>query len=1045
MTPISDLRAAPHLLGRRVDLAWTNPSAAEGSLAGVRIVRRERAFARDEEDGQVIYDGPAITSYSDTGLAPLTTYYYTIFAFDGAAYHADRGSNASAFAAEGYGLAERLYRLLPGAVQRLDAPLRPDEIALLDPAIQAALAALPPDLSGRGQLRRLFHAAAAPLDLLRSFAEGLRQLRDIDRTRPEFLAALADFVGWELDRTLPVHAQRNEIKFAFPLYRDVGTVPNLRAFVTRYTGWYVRVGELAQAIARTSSPPQLNIFAIADAEGIFKASDDAATVLGFGPGYDSAVGSGSPPPAPGGVAAELESASGPFALRPGMELTLRVDERIPVVVRFGPGDFEDIGAATAAEVASVLDAALSEATITVSGGRLKIRSNTVGASSSLQVERAAATPITLEGAPRGRLSVIDDPSPGGPRARLFYEARGPLAPWELGEIAAAVGGAGPDTAGGQGQVRYKTYRRGCWGPSHALPFGRDVPRGEPAAALWGTRVFLAWIEHPGTEQSRIRFTLGLARSPRPARVVGKRSGPFALAAGARLVVRGSFPAPEGFELSSTDLAVPGSGTISELVNAINARMSRVQASEGPNGTLALETVAAGGDERLEVDLALSTAAGALGFDDSNAAADGDFGDEIDWDGPTPVPAAPDPTPAAPRRYADLFALAHPEGIVVLFWAEHNGSRWVVTAASWNGGTWDSSALLGDGGGSNREPCAVLDAADRICIFWSQLQDPLSPEEVWTLRRRVFDPAGGTLSAEDALTSAPIPPGRASDREPGAVRLQNGDIRVFFRSDRGGGQGLWCTTFTPPAGSPSAPVAITSGAAAALAPAPIRMSDGRLWVLFRSDRSVSPSRRAGRPFTPPDNRVTSSGPEVGSRAPGPPRSLRAPDTGTLQRHCGTTTAPLTHLTRLGRRRHWDDMLSYTPQRPEGGALADDDLYTRETVALYLSEELTFSPVSRVLLERLRPMLGRFLPINTRAVVILAPPADVEGVYTPGADLSDAFLDDIQPVVERFAAVEDSAAAALPDWSQLLTNTAGHLSANPADLTTLRRRVFFQPPE
>ena len=47
-----------------------------------------------------------------------------------------------------------------------------------------------------------------------------------------------------------------------------------------------------------------------------------------------------------------------------MELAITADRRLPMVMRFQPGDFADIASATAAEVASVLNRTLADVTAT---------------------------------------------------------------------------------------------------------------------------------------------------------------------------------------------------------------------------------------------------------------------------------------------------------------------------------------------------------------------------------------------------------------------------------------------------------------------------------------------------------------------------------------------------------------------------------------------------------------------------------------------------------------------------------------------------------
>src|SRR5256714_4066559 len=334
MKSVTNARAIPHLLGNRIDLSWQNPPASDFDsgtmLAGIVILRFERSYPLLDESGKVVYGdvvygkataggtiaaGPVVSSFIDEEVASLTTYYYTIYAVDNAAtpnYYADDGARVAAFATRHYNLAERLYGLLPAVHQR-DDTLSAAELAQLPPATVAALQALPPELRGRGPLRRFFHAAGASVDLMRSLAEGLRRLHDVDVAPPEYLLPLAHWVGWEIDRSRPLFVNRNEVKFAPHLYRGVGTIPNLRALANRYTGWYAQVAEFTQQIARANALPQLNLFAIVEDASGWRGTDDAAPALGFGAGNNASSGSGSLP------ATLVSSLAEPFALRPGME------------------------------------------------------------------------------------------------------------------------------------------------------------------------------------------------------------------------------------------------------------------------------------------------------------------------------------------------------------------------------------------------------------------------------------------------------------------------------------------------------------------------------------------------------------------------------------------------------------------------------------------------------------------------------------------------------------------------------------------------------
>jgi hypothetical protein len=236
--------------------------------------------------------------------------------------------------------------------------------------------------------------------------------------------------------------------------------------------------------------------------------------------------------------------------------------------------------------------------------------------------------------------------------------------------------------------------------------------------------------------------------------------------------------------------------------------------------------------------------------------------------------------------------------------------------------------------------------------------------------------------------------------------------VVFHSDRAGGPDLWSITVRPPNGEVvGAPRAITADAAADHAPTPMLLPGNTLWLLYRSDRSVPLSRLATPPLPEVENLVTSQQPTAGSLTAVPLHSMRIVDTGTIRRFAGSTSLVPGDAARLSRHRLWYDLLAYTPQKPRGPAggevLQDDDVYTRATVGLYVSQVLPDTSITRQMVEQLRSVLAHFLPINVRVVVILVP----------------------RPSVDRRI---------------LHANIVGQISANPANLTSLQWRAYFPDP-
>ena len=101
-----------------------------------------------------------------------------------------------------------------------------------------------------------------------------------------------------------------------------------------------------------------------------------------------------------GSAAQIAAAGpGPFALADGQTLTLRFDGGPEQVVVFAVAAFADIGAATADEIAGVINGQIVDGKATIEAGVLTLASDTEGSSS--QVEVAGGTANAALGFPAG--------------------------------------------------------------------------------------------------------------------------------------------------------------------------------------------------------------------------------------------------------------------------------------------------------------------------------------------------------------------------------------------------------------------------------------------------------------------------------------------------------------------------------------------------------------------------------------------------------------------------------------------------------------------
>ncbi|MDF2628707.1 MAG: hypothetical protein K0R39_2538 [Symbiobacteriaceae bacterium] len=240
-------RPAP---GGGVALSWSLPDGA--APMRVRIVRRQRRYPASPApfspmeagpsqltDGDLIYDGISAAEerlLDSDGLEPGEWYYYTAFLGDPPAY--SRSTQAAALATAPFGLGQKLWDLLPSAYHRNDTVL-PDP-NLVEPADRT-----------RGQLRRLMAVLGGELDVIRTLAEGLRDLHDPERIPADLLPKLAATIGWDLSRFLDEEQQRREVGFAPEIFRTTGTFANLEALINLYTGWRAEVRELGRRVLTT--------------------------------------------------------------------------------------------------------------------------------------------------------------------------------------------------------------------------------------------------------------------------------------------------------------------------------------------------------------------------------------------------------------------------------------------------------------------------------------------------------------------------------------------------------------------------------------------------------------------------------------------------------------------------------------------------------------------------------------------------------------------------------------------------------------------------
>ena len=284
---VTEVDLGETLAGGQRTVATAESVSREVDGVAVEVLRRTRAIAFDAARNPVGYREEILDVRDGVqGLDPGTTYYYELGGAELPTADPD-DFRAVATPTEVHRSGRTLYEQLPAIVRRHDVVRGPVR----------ETGAIPEATPENGQLRRFVDVFGAVTDHLRSRADGLRDLHDVDAVDHRMLPHLASWLGWDLSHGKAISLQRHEIKYAAHLYRITGTVPGAVIWVKRLTGWDARVKEFWRNVFFTNdlgNPHDANDpgsrtldtsdEALLDAIGTFDDRADYVTETGTGPG-----------------------------------------------------------------------------------------------------------------------------------------------------------------------------------------------------------------------------------------------------------------------------------------------------------------------------------------------------------------------------------------------------------------------------------------------------------------------------------------------------------------------------------------------------------------------------------------------------------------------------------------------------------------------------------------------------------------------------------------------------------------------------------------
>jgi phage tail-like protein len=238
-TTILNLKGEATLLPRVIKLSWKNPT--DPAFVEVAVHRRMDDFQVDPLNpfGVEVYRGTATEIYDYHLSLPAKTkltdvpdvydiiklgngnesqflqgeslYYYTVFAVDSEGnYSANQATMTVVKPIKEYFMGQFMYDSLP-EIYRIEDTL--------------------------GDTKRFMELLGYMADYIFSQTHMITDLIDVDRCSADQLPYIAEGIGWQLDKTLPVTLQRQSLKFAVRSYRMAGTKGGLDRLVKYYSGF----------------------------------------------------------------------------------------------------------------------------------------------------------------------------------------------------------------------------------------------------------------------------------------------------------------------------------------------------------------------------------------------------------------------------------------------------------------------------------------------------------------------------------------------------------------------------------------------------------------------------------------------------------------------------------------------------------------------------------------------------------------------------------------------------------------------------------------
>lgn len=212
--------------GNTLRLSWGFPTDFNPSTDTLVILRKERAFSEDENDGEVIFAtaDTTVTQFFDTNLKDNTYYYYTWMINDGATFWFSLGQQDYALSCKRWGFSNIIYAEMTEQTRLLDSDLSSKNLS---------------DIWGQ------------MLDIIRSEVYAFGYMRSGTQSNPETMPAMVSSLGLDKLRGMPLIVLRRAVIHAVYIFKRKGTTPGIIAAVRMLTGWIAFLTEARNLIFKT--------------------------------------------------------------------------------------------------------------------------------------------------------------------------------------------------------------------------------------------------------------------------------------------------------------------------------------------------------------------------------------------------------------------------------------------------------------------------------------------------------------------------------------------------------------------------------------------------------------------------------------------------------------------------------------------------------------------------------------------------------------------------------------------------------------------------